>query len=93
MVVRKEGDDAELVLFIVDETPMAVVILGVAPPLPPAAAAAESSRSSTLAMVLVAAPAPLLLVEPNDTHVDASSSPLPLLSVRSSSGSKVCALL
>ena len=89
--MRKEGDDAELVLFVVVDTSMVVVILGISPPLspPPATpAAAASSRSSAL----VAAPA-LLGEDPNDTHVDASSSPLPSLSVRSSSGSKVCALL
>lgn len=87
--MRKEGDDAELVLFDVDDTSVVVVILGISPALPSAAAPAvpASSRSSAL----VATPA--LLEEPNDTHVEASSSPLPSLSVRSSSGSKVCALL
>lgn len=84
--MRKEGDDAEVVLFVIDDTSMVVATLGISPPL--AAPAAASSRSSAL----VAAPA-LLEEEPNDTHVDASSSLLPSLSVRSSSGSKVWALL
>ena len=73
---------------------MVVVILGIAPPFPPAPAAIVAAAASSRFSVLVAAPALLLLeAEPNDTHVDAPSLPLSPLSVRSSSGSNVCALL